>query len=94
MKTAKGGTSHMSPLGILSAGDKAEIVEVITQNKNSHGSGKNHICHIEDMGLRKGRVVEILNSEGRGPLLLKMEESRIAIGRGMAMKIMVRKEAS
>ena len=36
-------------------------------------------------------MIEMLNNEGRGPLLLKVEESRIAIGRGMAMKIMVRR---
>jgi ferrous iron transport protein A len=35
-------------------------------------------------------MVEMLNNEGRGPILLKVDESRIAIGRGMAMKIMVK----
>ncbi len=43
------------------------------------------------MGIRKGKSVEMLNNEGRGPLLLKVDESRIAVGRGMAMKILVRR---
>ena len=43
------------------------------------------------MGLRVGKIIEMLNNEGRGPILLKVDESRIAIGRGMAMKVMVRK---
>lgn len=82
----------MSPLGLLSAGEKAKIVDIATQKRSGHGTGKNNICHVEDIGLRVGKEIEMLNNEGRGPLLLKVEESRIAIGRGMAMKIMVRKE--
>jgi len=81
----------MSPLGILNTGEKAEIIEVKGQQGCGHGSSKNQLCHAEDMGLRVGKMIEMLNNEGRGPLLLKVDESRIAIGRGMAMKIMVRK---
>ena len=38
------------------------------------------------MGLRNGKIVEML-SNGSGPLLLRVDVSRIAISRGMAMKI-------
>jgi ferrous iron transport protein A len=82
---------NMAPLGLLSTGEKAEIVEIKGQIDCSQKAGKNQLCHAEDMGLRAGKVVEMLNNEGRGPLLLKVDESRIAIGRGMAMKIMVRR---
>jgi Fe2+ transport system protein FeoA len=58
--------------------------------------GKGHKCdrtniftRVEDMGLREGQTVEMLNNTGRGPILLKVGDSRIAIDRGMAMKIMV-----
>lgn len=81
----------MAPLGLLSEGEKAEIVEIKTHRGYCHGKNKNELCHAEDMGLRIGKVIEMLNNEGRGPLLLKVDESRIAIGRGMAMKIMVRR---
>lgn len=43
------------------------------------------------MGIRIGKSIEMLTNEGRGPLLLKVDESRIAVGRGMAMKILVRR---
>ena len=46
---------------------------------------------IGDMGLRPGRVVEMLTNEGRGALLVKVDESRIAVSRSVAMKIMVRR---
>ncbi|HOP41125.1 MAG TPA: FeoA family protein [Geobacteraceae bacterium] len=45
---------------------------------------------LEDMGLRVGKNVEMLTNCG-GPVLLKVDESRIAIARGMAMKILVRR---
>jgi ferrous iron transport protein A len=82
---------NMAPLGLLSKGEKAEIVEIKTHRGYSYGKSKNQLCHAEDMGLRVGKVIEMLNNEGRGPLLLKVDESRIAIGRDMAMKIIVKK---
>jgi ferrous iron transport protein A len=87
----KGRNKNMAPLGLLSKGEKAEIVEIKTQRGYNHRKSKNELCHAEDIGLRVGKVIEMLNNEGRGPLLLKVDESRIAIGRGMAMKIMVKK---
>lgn len=45
---------------------------------------------VEDMGLRIGKTVEILNNGG-GPVLVKVDESRIAVARGIAMKILVRR---
>ncbi len=81
----------MAPLGLLSRGEQAEIVEIKQQGCSPVGS-KNQVCHIEDLGLRVGKMVEMLNNEGRGALLLKVDESRIAMGRGMAMKIMVRRK--
>jgi ferrous iron transport protein A len=41
------------------------------------------------MGLRVGKRVEII-SNGGGPVLVKVEGTRIALARGIAMKIMVR----
>jgi len=82
----------MTPLGLLSRGDKAEIVEIKGQMGCCHGNSKNQLCHAEDMGLRIGKSIEMLNNKGRGPILLKVDESRIAIGRGMAMKIMARRK--
>jgi ferrous iron transport protein A len=81
----------MAPLGLLSEGEKAEIMELKAQKGYCHGKSKNQLCHAEDMGLRIGKTVEMLNNAGQGPIVVKVDESRIAIGRGMAMKIMVRR---
>lgn len=52
--------------------------------------GAKHGVRLEDMGLRVGKSVEMLTNGG-GPVLLRVDESRIAIARGMAMKILVRR---
>lgn len=88
----------MVPLGLLGAGEKAEVMEIREQSRGICSTDINkpdrcdHIGRMEDMGIRSGKEVEILNSEGRGAMLIKIDESRIAICRGMAMKIMVRRK--
>lgn len=86
----------MMPIGLLTIGEKAEVLK--TGSKKSHScscscsSGKGEhstCCRVEDMGLRAGQTVEMLRNEGKGPILLKVDNSRIAIDRSMAMKIMV-----
>jgi ferrous iron transport protein A len=76
----------MFQLGLLGIGELGEIVAVRESGAVHRGCD----CRVEDMGLRIGKTVEMLNNGG-GPLLLKVDEARIAIARGMAMNIMVRR---
>ncbi|MCL4536045.1 MAG: ferrous iron transport protein A [Nitrospirae bacterium] len=73
----------MLPLGLLGTGERAEVIEIV--------SGRHLNTRIEDIGVRIGRIIEMLSNEGKGPILVKADESRIAIGRVMAMKIMVKR---
>ncbi len=89
----------MMPLGLLSPGEKAEVAEVRGTPQTASccaekGGTKScsSACRVEDMGLRAGKTVEMLNNEGRGALLVMIDETRIAIGRGAAMKVMVKKQ--
>jgi ferrous iron transport protein A len=92
----------MFPLGLLASGESAEVVEKIPAAGHAfrqdpcHTAGKccrkGTIVHIEDMGIRPGKTVEMLNNGGGGALLVKVDEARIAVGRAMAMKIMVRRK--
>jgi ferrous iron transport protein A len=91
------GGAAMFPLGLLSSGEQAEITEIRGQKGHQPCDCNKSECRdeqyrVEDMGIRIGKNVEMLNNKGRGPLLLKVDESRIAMGRGMAMKIMVRRK--
>lgn len=47
--------------------------------------------HLMNMGLRPGKQVEMLTNRGAGPLVLRVDECRIAVARGAAMKIYVRR---
>ncbi len=87
----------MMPLGLLTSGECAEITDIMVRKDcemaRSSGNGCGSMqSRIEDIGIRAGKNVEMLNNEGRGPLLVKIDESRIAISRGMAMKILVRRK--
>jgi ferrous iron transport protein A len=84
----------MMPLGLLNSGEQGEIVAIRLQKASPSGQCCPEInkcdCRVEDMGLRIGKYVEMLNNGGGGPLLLKVDESRIAVARGIAMKIMIK----
>ena len=91
----------MFPMGLLANGERAEVVNGIPALEHGHGPccgdcrGKGRegsAVRLEDMGIRPGKEVEMLNNKGGGALLVKVDDSRIAVGRGMAMKIMVRRQ--
>ena len=91
----------MFPLGLMAIGESAEIVGNIrfadhpVRPGHCDAGGKSRkgsVVRIEDMGIRPGKTVQMLNNEGGGALLVKIDEARIAVGRAMAMKIMVRRK--
>ena len=52
-------------------------------------AGKSLEKRLIEMGIGTGKVVTVLQRDTDGPLLLAVGETRIGIGRGMAMKILV-----
>jgi len=44
---------------------------------------------LADLGLNQGITIRVLNNSGHGALILAVKDSRLAIGRGMANKILV-----
>jgi ferrous iron transport protein A len=78
----------MVPLGLLNAGEAGEIVAMRVGDAVAGRAGLE--VRAEDMGLRVGKRVEVL-ATGRGAVLVRVDESRIALGRAMAMRIVVRR---
>ncbi|PIE89776.1 MAG: ferrous iron transport protein A [Acidobacteria bacterium] len=70
----------MIPLTKIPEGANAEIAQL---------NGKEQARAVNPMGIRVGKHIEMILNKRKGPLLLKVDETRIAIGRGMAMKILV-----
>ena len=74
----------MTPLGLLSDGEYATVARLAGSPADDRG---------ESLGLRPGRKVEMLSNGGPGPVVVRIDESRLALGRGLAMRILVSKEA-
>ena len=78
----------MMPLALLGDGESGEIVAV--RGADAVVGRATLDARAEDMGLRVGKRVEML-ANGDGPVLVRIDESRIAIGRAVAMRIVVRR---
>ena len=70
----------MMPLVLADAGEEAVIMRV--------GGSPEMKKHLEDLGFTVGGVVTVMNTIG-GNLIVKIKESRVAISREMAGKIMI-----
>ena len=70
----------MMPLVMANAGEENIIRRV--------GGSPEMKKHLEDMGFTVGGAVTVMNVIG-GNLIVKVKESRVAISREMAQKIMV-----
>jgi ferrous iron transport protein A len=70
----------MMPLVLASTGEENIIRKV--------GGSPDMKKHLEDMGFVAGGAVTVLNTIG-GNLIVKVKESRVAISREMAGKIMI-----
>ena len=53
-------------------------------------AGRNLQGRLLALGLIKGSMITVISNEGDGPMLIKVGESRLTIGRGMAERIQVR----
>ena len=70
----------MIPLILADPGEEAIIKKV--------GGNPEMKKHLEDMGFTVGGAVTVMNTIG-GNLIVKIKESRVAISKEMAAKIMV-----
>ncbi len=79
---------------------ESKVIDIVKQHRHKNGkkvqlkhhpnSPKPHFhCRIEELGLRIGKKVSILQKGKRGPMLVKVDETRIALGQGMAAKILI-----
>jgi Fe2+ transport system protein FeoA len=75
------GSSAM-PLSMVSPGETVELVQI--------REGKRLRKRLADLGLNVGLDIRVVQNCFSGPLILAVkEDARLAIGRGMAHKILV-----
>ena len=86
----------MVPLDDLNEGESGEIVEILQPEIQIGKPGfrggrcRRRCCRMNNMGLRKGKVVQILRKHKSGPMLLKVDESSIAIDKGTVDSIRIK----
>jgi len=72
----------MLPLSMVQSGEVVQVVNI--------RAGWGLQRRLADLGLTPGVRVKVINSQGRGPVVLDLRGSRLALGHGVAHKIMVR----
>ena len=68
------------PLSMIGPGQRVKLLEITAGRKLKH--------RLTELGLTPGTEMKVLQDDG-GPLLLAIQDSRLAVGRGMAHKILV-----
>lgn len=69
------------PLAMASEGNDVKIKDI--------ASGQRLKKRLNELGLYEGRSVVVSKNDMRGPVVIKILDSKIVLGRGEAMKIMV-----
>ena len=72
------------PLTMVFPGKKVKVISLA----GGIGLGK----HLADMGLSIGSEIEVFSRGTPGPFIIGVKETRLAIGFGMARKIIVEEE--
>ena len=69
------------PLAFLPEGTKATVFDIQGE--------KSMVGHLADMGFVPSASIMVLKSCPPGAMLVRVKDARIALGRGMAMQILV-----
>lgn len=69
------------PLAMASPGEVVRIADV--------RAGRGLTRRLADMGLLPGTVIRVINSQRPGPVVVEVKGTRLALGHGMAHKILV-----
>ena len=68
------------PLPIAPAGEELTVKKVLADEKNMR--------HFENLGIIVGAKITVLSAVG-GNVIIKLHEGRLALDKGLAMKILV-----
>jgi len=83
-----------APLTTLRAGETGLIVSIDPdRGRGGRGRGRGFVKRLMDMGLTPGtEIVVVKAAPFRGPVEILIRGARIALGRGMADRILVKRE--
>ncbi len=70
-------------LSVLNAGEHGEVVKL--------AGGRGMLSRMTALGFTPGADVTVVQNYGRGPLIIRVRDARIALGRGEARRVYVRR---
>jgi ferrous iron transport protein A len=73
------------PLSALRPGERGVVVEL--------SGGRGLLGRMASLGFTPGAEVTVVQNFGRGPLIAKVRDARIALGRGEAGRVRVRRRS-
>lgn len=73
--------ASLMPLAMVGSGEVVQVVNV--------RAGRGLSRRLADMGLLPGTEVRVMSGHGPGPLVLEVKGTRLALGHGIAQKVMV-----
>jgi len=69
------------PLALVSPWSEVRIIDI--------RGGRGLIRRLSDLGFMVGEKIRVVHIHNPGPMLVEVKGSRIAVGRGVSMKIIV-----
>ncbi len=73
------------PLSTLRPGEQGVVVELV--------GGRGLLSRMTSLGFTPGAEVTVVQNFGRGPLIARVRDARIALGRGQAARLYVRRRS-
>lgn len=71
----------MLPLAMIAEGEEVQLINVV--------GGRGMRRRLADLGLNPGMNIRVVRVDPLGPMIVDVKGSRIALGRGMAQRVMV-----
>jgi len=72
------------PLSAMHTGEHCTVVELT--------GGRGMLSRMAALGFTPGAEITVVQNYGRGPLIARVRDARIALGRGEASKVRVRRQ--
>jgi ferrous iron transport protein A len=82
---SKSATENRVDLGAVRAGELVHIRQV--------QGGRTLLSRLASLGFTPGAPLRVIQNFGRGPIIVALRDTRVALGRGEASKILVERAA-
>lgn len=83
--SSSGSNDNVVSLSFLHPGEHGEVVRL--------AGGRCMLSRMTALGFTPGADVTVLQNYGRGPLIARVRDARIALGRGEARRVYVRRKS-